>query len=136
MTMMMIFIVGLQLMARKKYRSKMGQRYSEYIHSKRWHRKLPFFHAFLMHQDCLFPWLPANDIHHLAYWGLGWEVYILHVVPLNRATHDFIGMFDYDPLPIKLLVNTSLRLSCLFWTIVFIPLHCLRLMHFLFKLCQ
>lgn len=111
----------------KKYRSKMGQRYFAYINSSKWQKKLPFFHSFLMHRDAICPLLPANHVHHLAYWGLGWEIYILHVVPLNKYTHAIVGIFDYAPFLIKFPFNMLLRALCLFWTIAFIPLHLLKL---------
>lgn len=95
--------------------------YDYYIHSKKWRDKLPKFHANLMHRDCLIPLLKANDIHHLTYRNLGKESFIIDVVPLHWLTHWFADRLRWFP-PFNLL----LRVSCLFWTIAFIPLHILK----------
>jgi hypothetical protein len=114
----------------KKSRNKRYRKpnYGYYIHSKEWYSKLPKFHNNLMHRDCLIPLFKANDIHHLTYDHLGKEAFIIDVVPLCKFTHWFADRLRWFP-PFNML----LRVSCLFWTIAFIPLHILR--PFL-KLCR
>jgi len=96
--------------------------YEEYIHSQRWHKKPPKFHTCVMHRDCLIPLFKANDIHHLSYTNLGKEAFLIDVVPVSKLTHWFA-----DRLRWCMPFNMLLRASCLFWTILFIPLHFFRL---------
>ena len=94
--------------------------YQYYIRSQKWRSKLPKFHAWLMHRDCLCPLVKANDIHHLTYRNLGSESIVLDVVPLNKCTHWFA-----DRLRWFMPFNMLLRVSCLFWLLVFIPIRIL-----------
>lgn len=102
--------------------------YRYYIQSKEWRNKTKKFHTPLMHRDCLIPFLKANDIHHMTYHGLGKEIFIIDVVPLNKFTHFFA-----DRLRWCMPFNMLLRASCLFWALVFIPL---RVLHVLSKLVK
>ena len=93
--------------------------YKGYIHSPQWRQKLPHFHSFLCGQDCIFPWVKANHIHHLTYARLGREIFIIDVVPLHKITHAIVGIFDHAPFLIKFPIDMALRAVTLFWSIVF-----------------
>ena len=75
---------------------------------------------------CLFPFLPAQQTHHLTYYlilNIGWnwfgfEVACVHLVPLSKFAHDLVGHPFLWKQPVRFFANTYLRLSfLLLWTI-------------------
>ena len=124
--------------------SKHSREYTQYLKSphwrdkSRWVRSLtrPFWLPKNARGRCvLFPWLPAQQTHHLTYYfilNLGWnefgfEMPFLHLVPLSKFGHDLVGSKLLWKQPVRFFVNTYLRLSFLiiwsickpFWSIPF-----------------
>ncbi len=112
-----------------------SREYINYLNSStrrnksRWVRSLtrPFWLPRKARGRCVFfPFLPAQQTHHLTYYflfNLGWnqfgfELPILHLVPLSKVSHDLVGSKLLWKQPIRFFVNTYLRLSFLIlWTI-------------------
>ena len=77
-------------------------------------------------QCCLFPWLPAQQTHHLTYYfigKLGWDSFgfelpVWHIVPLSPLAHEVVGHRLLWRQPIRFFVNSYLRIAFIvLWTI-------------------
>jgi hypothetical protein len=75
---------------------------------------------------CLFPFLPAQQTHHLTYYlvgNIGWNWFGFeqpgwHLVPLSKFGHELVSTRFLWQQPVRFFVNTYLRLSFLvLWTI-------------------
>ena len=116
-----------------------SREYIDYLNSStrrnksRWVRSLtrPFWLPRNARGRCvLFPFLPAQQTHHLTYYfllNLGWnqfgfELSLWHIVPLSKVAHDLVGSKLFWKQPIRFFVNTYLRLSFLILWTIFKPL--------------
>jgi len=116
----------------KKYQSS---RYTNYIKSYSWRKKSLWVRS--LTRPCwlpksakgrcsLFPILPAQHTHHMTYFcvfNIGWnwfgfEMPLVHLVPLSRFSHRLIHKEFFWWKPIRFFVNLYLRISFLIiWTI-------------------
>ena len=114
---------------------KESNQYIKYIKSNTWKKKSRWVRGLTKPwwlskkakgRCCLFPFLPAEETHHLTYFFLlnfGWDWFgfeqpIWHLVPLSKFAHRIVSKSFFWQQPVRFLVNTYLRFSfLLLWTI-------------------
>ena len=97
--------------------------YHEYLDSAEWHQKSKFFRSVMLNRDCVFPFLPSQDAHHMTYRNLTEEIFLRDAVPLNKTfhlnyLHPFMRLWHKKrDIPfLRFWVNwLILRPSCAFW---------------------
>ena len=112
-----------------------SREYINYLNSSTWRNKSrwvrsltrPFWLPRNSRGKCvLFPFLPAQQTHHLTYYFIlnfggndfGFELPILHLAPLSKVAHSLVGSKILWKQPIRFFVNTYLRIAFLIlWTI-------------------
>ena len=100
--------------------------YLNYLNSDGWKSKSRWVRGLTGNRCCLFPFLRANQAHHLTYYSifrLGWNDFgfeqpILHLVSLSETAHKIVHFPLLWKQPIRFFVNTYLRISfVILWTI-------------------
>lgn len=100
--------------------------YRNYIKSPHWRKKSKWVRGLTKGRCSFFPFLPAQETHHLTYYiflNMGWnsfgsELPVIHLVPLSRFAHKIVHLPFFWKQPIRFLVNNYLRVSfIIIWSI-------------------
>ncbi len=100
--------------------------YLNYLNSEGWRRKSRWVRGLTRNRCCLFPFLRANQAHHLTYYFIlhfgwndfGFELPCVHLVPLSETAHKIVHLPLLWKQPIRFFFNTYLRISfVILWTI-------------------
>ena len=133
--------------------SKHSREYIQYLNSPTWREKSrwvrsltrPFWLPKKSRGRCvLFPWLPAQQTHHLTYYfilNLGWNEFgfeqpVWHLIPLSKVAHDLVGSKLLWKQPIRFFVNTYLRLAFLILWTLFKPLWSIPFWYVMYRIYQ
>ncbi len=100
-------------------KGKHSSAYLDYLNSEGWKSKSRWVRGLTGNRCCLFPFLRANQAHHLTYYWigkLGWndfgfELPVVHLVPLSEIAHKIVHFPLLWKQPIRFLVNTYLRVT-------------------------
>lgn len=100
--------------------------YLNYLNSEGWRSKSRWVRGLTGNRCCLFPFLRANQAHHLTYYWigkLGWndfgfELPVVHLVSLSETAHKIVHFPFLWKQPVRFFVNTYLRVTfILLWTV-------------------
>ena len=110
--------------------SKFSDPYVRYIRSSQWKRKSKWTRSLTRNRCCFFPFLRAEETHHLTYYfilnlgfnSFGLEIPGWHLVPLNRFSHRLLSVGIFWMQPIRFVINFYLRLMFIILVVVMRPL--------------
>ena len=104
----------------------MNDYYLNYLNSPTWQKKSRWVRGLTRNRCCLFPFLRANQAHHLTYylilhWGwnnFGFELPVAHLVSVSETAHKIVHYRWLWKQPVRFFINTYLRIAfVILWTI-------------------